>query len=207
MLSILFLSKLQFKSFESPFVKQPKHVLRKIIYNFHLLVAKGSSAYGGTMLTILDSPDSLLSDELSVDEKSSRDITSSSEDISARYSLSLRFRWREKIAFTRFITSQQRNSLLVSWDTSMLNFYNFGREKGPFSYFSRNFFFLPVIYTHKPNKRCKKNICFIYTLNFFHLCICLCLCLFSSENQPYVAAVFVCAYTRACAYALVKTSL
>ena len=39
MLSILFLSKLQFKSFERPFVKQPKNVLKKIIYNFHLLVA------------------------------------------------------------------------------------------------------------------------------------------------------------------------
>lgn len=45
--------------------------------------AEGSSAYGRTMLTISNSPISLLVDELSVDEKSLGDITSSSEDISA----------------------------------------------------------------------------------------------------------------------------
>ena len=50
------------------------------------------------MLTISNSPDSLLSDVLSIDDKSSRDITSSSEDIPTIYSLSLRFCEREKTA-------------------------------------------------------------------------------------------------------------
>ena len=64
--------------------------------------------------------------KLTVEEKSPRDITSSSEDISARYSLPQNFQSSEhrKLTIgdqrsTRFITSQQRNSLPVFRDTNM----------------------------------------------------------------------------------------
>ena len=63
---------------------------------------------------------------LPVEEKSSREISSSSDDISARYSLPQHFQSTEhrkltkgKQSFARFISSQQRNSLPVFRDTNM----------------------------------------------------------------------------------------
>ena len=78
--------------------------------------------------------------KLPVGGKSSREVSSSSDDISARYSLPQNFQSSEhrkltkgKQSFTRFTTSQQRNFLPVFRDTNMWNFHYFRWPKQSFS--------------------------------------------------------------------------
>ena len=76
---------------------------------------------------------------------------------------------------TRFITSQYRNSLPVSRDTSTKNVYNFGRPKKSFFLLFKKLLFSSCnLYTQTQWKK-QKRICFIYTLN-------LCLLLLQSWN-------------------------
>ena len=119
--------------------------------------------YGRMMLIISNSPDSLLSDKLSVDEKSSRDTTSSSENISAIYSQSLSFPKREKTVLRDLLRHNNETRYQSPGTQVRKIFTTLEGQKSPFSYFSRNSFFLLVIYTHKPNKKSKKEFA-SYTL-------------------------------------------
>ena len=103
------------------------------------------------MLTISNSPDLLLSDELSVDEKLSRDINSSSLSVS----------FREKIALRDFLRHNNETRYQSPRTQVCKIFYYFRRhEKVLFAIFQEiSFFFSKFIHTNLI-KKSKKKITF-----------------------------------------------